>query len=132
MVKKLECGIILGFETKRVIMLSTICNKTYVENMKVVELIDNNTGKWKIDMLNLYFNQHVVNLILSMHIFKDISEDKCAWRFTSHGEYILERLLDNSDIKAFGNWMKIWNKKIPQKVKVFLRCAARGCLPTTE
>jgi len=111
-----------------------------VENMKVAELIDNNTGPWKRDLLNLYFNQHVVNLILSIPILKNIGEDKCAWRFTSHGEYtvksgyhyIMERLVDNSDLRVSSNWMKIWNMKIPQKVKVFLWRAARGCLPTRE
>jgi hypothetical protein len=44
----------------------------------------------------------------------------------------MEKLVDNSDLRVSGNWMKIWNMKIPQKVKVFLWRAARGCLPTRE
>jgi len=82
----------------------------------------------------------VANQILSMPIFKDMGEDKCSWKFTSHGEYnvkttyhyIMESLMDNSDLRVPGNWMKIWNMKIPQKIKVFLWCAGRGCLPTRE
>lgn len=75
-------------------------------NIKVRELVDNDTRNWKTDLVNLYYDQHVENQILYMPIFKDMGEDKCSWKFTSHGEYnvkttyhyIMEILLDNSDL----------------------------------
>jgi len=62
-----------------------------------------------------------------MPIFKDMGEDKCSWKFTSHGEYsirsayhyITESLMENHDLKFLDNWMKIWNP-------------SRDCLTTPE
>jgi len=101
--------------------------------MKVKELVNNDTGSWKTDLVNFYFDPHVANQILSMPIFKNMGEDKCSWKFTSHGEYnvktayhyIMESLMDNSDLRVPGTWMKIWNMKIPQKFNdwyVFFGC----------
>jgi len=44
----------------------------------------------------------------------------------------MEQLVDNRDLQVNGNWKKLWGKRIPQKVKVFLWCAVRGYLPTRQ
>jgi hypothetical protein len=111
-----------------------------VEDKRVSDLIDHNTGEWKVNEVNTYFDQQVAKLILVMPIYREVGEDKCVWKFTSHGEYsvrsayhyIMENLVDNSDLRVTGNWMRIWKMQVPQKIKVFLWRAARGCLPTRE
>jgi uncharacterized circularly permuted ATP-grasp superfamily protein len=35
--------------------------------------------------------------------------------------YIMETLVDNNDLRVEGNWTRLWQLKVPQKVKVFLR-----------
>jgi hypothetical protein len=30
----------------------------------------------------------------------------------------MESLVDNSDLRVTGNWMKIWNMQIPQKINI--------------
>jgi len=69
-----------------------------------------------------------------MPIMDDMEEYKQCWKFTTHSEYTvksayhytMETLVDNSELRAEGNWMKTWSIRIPQKVKVFLWRAARG------
>jgi len=46
--------------------------------------------------------------------------------------YIMENLVDSSEYRVEGNWKMLWNMKIPQRMKVFLWRAARGCLPTRQ
>jgi hypothetical protein len=65
-------------------------------------------------------------------------EDRPVWKFNKKGiymvksayRYAMETLVDNEEYRVPGDWMQIWNFKIPQRVKVFLWRVLRGCLPT--
>lgn len=47
-------------------ILGTLQND--VDDMKAGELIDSDTGKWIVDLVNFYFNPQVANQILIMPI----------------------------------------------------------------
>ncbi|MCH82554.1 BZIP-like protein [Trifolium medium] len=57
------------------------------------------------------------------------SEDKLTWKFDSKGNYtvksayrfVTETLIDNMERRISGNWMSIWNLRIPH-----------GCLSTRD
>ena len=108
------------------------------EGMTVSELIDENGNEWKVDVIKEVFNERDAENILAMPIMDDMGQDRRCWKFTTQREYTvksayhhtMENLVDNNDMRAKGNWMKIWSIRILQKVKVFLWRAARGCLPT--
>ena len=42
----------------------------------------------------------------------------------------MESLIDNEEYRISGDWMRMWNLQLPQRVKVFLWQALRGVLPT--
>lgn len=42
----------------------------------------------------------------------------------------MDQIADSSAPRVQGDWMTIWKLKIPQKIKLLLWRAARGCLPT--
>lgn len=44
--------------------------------------------------------------------------------------YAMETLIDNAEYRVSGDWMRMWNLHIPQRIKVFLWRVLRGVLPT--
>lgn len=73
-----------------------------------------------------------------MPILNDFEEDTLVWWRSRNGNYsvksayyvFMEELVDHSVLRMDGDWMSIWKLKVPQKVKLLLRRANRGCLPT--
>jgi hypothetical protein len=57
-----------------------------------------------------------------------MKEDTPSWKFSKNGEYsvksayfyAMENLVDNRELRVEGKWRRIWELKIPQKMKVFL------------
>jgi len=114
----------------------TINVPTGREGMMVREIIEDDTNEWKMDVIKEVFNERHTENILAMPIMDDMGEDKRCWKFIKHSDYMfksiynytMENLVDNSELRVKGNWMKIWSLRIPQKVKVFLWRMVRGCL----
>lgn len=46
--------------------------------------------------------------------------------------FIMEKPIDNSHLRELGAWDSIWKLKVPQRVKVLIWRATRGCLPARE
>lgn len=44
--------------------------------------------------------------------------------------YDMETLIDNVEYRMPGDWMRMWNLHIPQRIKVFLWSLLRGVLPS--
>ena len=111
---------------------------TGTENMLVSDLIDHTEHKWKPTIINMLFNDRDVQNITIMPINDEVNDDKHIWLFTPQADYsvcsayryIMETLVNNSDLRLEGNWRKLWQLKVPKKVKVFMWRVARGCLPT--
>ncbi|KAK2434249.1 hypothetical protein QL285_019418 [Trifolium repens] len=110
------------------------------ENMRVCDLMEAGGGGWRRNLIYEYFNTRDAHCISNIPLFGDMQEDTPCWKFLRNGEYsvksayyyTMENLVDNNELRVEGNWQNIWELKIPQKMKVFLWRAARGCLPTRQ
>jgi len=68
------------------------------------------------------FNERDAENILAMPIMDEMGVDKQCWIFTIHGyytvksdyHYTMDSLVDNSDLRVEGYWMKICRLRIPQ------------------
>ncbi|XVE76019.1 hypothetical protein DITRI_Ditri12bG0139200 [Diplodiscus trichospermus] len=66
-----------------------------------------------------------------------VNKDRRIWHFNKDGEYtvrlayrvVMEMLVSKNDFKVRGEWRKMWNLKIPPKVKTFLWRACQDTLP---
>lgn len=80
----------------------------------------------------MLFNERDVKYIVAMPIIDEVNDDKRIWSFTPQGDYsvrsayryIMETLVDNSNLHVEGNCMKLWHLKVPHRLKVFLRRVA--------
>jgi hypothetical protein len=108
--------------------------------MCVHDLIEEGGREWRRSAILEYFNERDAHNILNIPLFGDMKEDVPSWKFSRTGEYsvksayfyTMENLVDNRELRVDGEWRRIWELKIPQKMKVFLWRVARGCLPTRE
>ncbi|KAL8104689.1 hypothetical protein AgCh_028771 [Apium graveolens] len=110
-----------------------------LKDQTVDSLMETDRDRWDEDLLQDIFEQRDINLILSIQI-KRSDNDSWFWSHDSMGQYTVKSAYDIIRRRAIGNqasnnsglWNKIWNLKIPLKVKHFVRRAARDCLPTKE
>lgn len=96
-------------------------------------------NSWDVELVADIFEHRDVNIILSILIDREVN-DSWYWRKEKLGNYsvksaylILEE--ENNDAATSANsgfWRKIWNLKIPPKVKNFLWRACSNCLPTKD
>jgi hypothetical protein len=108
--------------------------------MCVHDLIEEGGREWRRSAILEYFNERDAQNILNIPLFGEMKEDVPSWKFSRTGEYsvksayfyTMENLVDNRELRVDGEWRRIWELKIPQKMKVFLWRVARGCLPTRE
>jgi exonuclease I len=108
------------------------------ENMKVADLMDNTGSSWNWGLIEGFFNTQDREAISKVSLMNNEKEDKLIWKFNNRGiytvksayRYAMETLVDNLEYRIPGEWTSLWRMKIPQKVKVFLRRALRGVLPT--
>lgn len=84
------------------------------------------------------FNDRDANLILSIPLGDEI-EDNWYWRHEKMGTYsvksayaVLQNAKRGIQEDNSGFWRKLWNLKIPPKVKNFLWRAVNNCLPTKD
>jgi ribonuclease HI len=110
------------------------------ENLKVADLMDEATCTWKWDLINAIFNDRDIREIKKMAAINGGEADHKVWKFNNKGSYTvksayrysMETLVDNEEYRVPGEWMHIWNLKIPQRVKIFMWRVLRGCLPTRD
>ncbi|GAU36460.1 hypothetical protein TSUD_166260 [Trifolium subterraneum] len=110
------------------------------EHLKVADLMDAATCTWKWDLINAIFNDRDIREIKKMAAISGGETDHKVWKFNNKGSYTvksayrysMETLIDNEGYKLPGDWMQIWNLKIPQRVKKFMWRVLRGCLPTRD
>lgn len=84
-----------------------------------------------------FFNHRDACTILSIPCNIGGSSDTCIWHPSNTGIYSVktgykvanEFLTSKDHLKIPGPWKKLWNCKVPPKVRVFLWRAVRGCLP---
>lgn len=85
------------------------------------------------------FNSRDTDIILSIPLNPE-SHDTWYWRQEKLGDYSVKSAYsmlrdikqDNSGASNSGLWRKLWNLKIPLKVKHFLWRACTHCLPTKD
>jgi hypothetical protein len=107
------------------------------EDMKVSKLIDHDIGKWNTTLVQQLFNTWDAAEILKIPLNLLHKEDEQIWKLSRNGLYsvrsayhhLIEHVIDNNHLKVDGNWKILWRLQVPNKVKIFLWRALRGCLP---
>ncbi|WOG96664.1 hypothetical protein DCAR_0416000 [Daucus carota subsp. sativus] len=97
-----------------------------LQGQMVSSLMDD-SGNWDINLILDVFDNRDANLILSIPLDTRV-QDSWYWRQEKLGCYSsTQQTQPNS-----GFWRKLWNPKIPPKVKNFLWRASTNCLPTKD
>jgi hypothetical protein len=107
------------------------------ENMKVSDLINHETRSWRRELIHQIFCPRDVAPIerIPLNLLHD--DDTPIWKFSKNESYsvssayykLMEVIIDNNHLKVEGNWKKLWQLKVPNRVKIFLWRALRECLP---
>lgn len=123
-------------------MINEAYVQTHSEILKgqlVSSLMNTNSNSWDTDLILDVFNDRDANIILSIPVNKSI-KDSWYWRREKMGQYSVksayllmqEDKTNNSMTANSGFWRRLWNLKIPPKVKNFLWRAVSNCLPTKD
>ncbi|KAM5584938.1 hypothetical protein ABKV19_004355 [Rosa sericea] len=113
---------------------------------KVAELSDKETRSWNQQVVHATFLPEVAIKILSIPLSRSASVDRYRWKPEKNGKYTVlsaywiarqqvmgEFLTSTSSGNPYeALWKKIWNTRIPGKVKICLWRAANNILPTRE
>ena len=106
--------------------------------------IDNNTGKWDVEMLNGVLIPAEAELVQPIPLSQCQTKDVLYWPFTVDGQYNCKFgykfLKDLEEISEDGThvevdkkfWKSIWSLEIPNKYKNLLWRACRTSLPTKQ
>lgn len=114
-------------------------NSEALFNKKVSSLMKTREKVWDEDLIVDLFTARDVAIILSIPLSDD-DRDTWYWRHEKMGHYsvksayiVIQETKTHSHTAAnSGFWRKLWNLKIPPKVKNFLWRAAANCLPTKD
>ena len=114
-------------------------------NTRVSELISQDSGAWKHQVLDVIFLPHEAELIKSIPLSAQLPEDKLIWAGNNNGKFSVKsayRLAmegarfdsgsssDNGILRRF--WRFVWRIPVPHKVRHFAWRACRNILPTKE
>lgn len=101
----------------------------YPYYMKVMELFDEHTQSWNLNMLQRYFTQHQIEKILNIRPSIQ-HEDQILWsltrsgRFTFNSTYKVILCQKNPNLASKEEeakfWLNIWHLQIPHKCQLFL------------
>ncbi|KAK6128871.1 hypothetical protein DH2020_037388 [Rehmannia glutinosa] len=121
------------------------CSEDIQIGLMVSDLIDGESKTWKTDIIRQIFNRQDADRICSMHISRRLPPDKMFWRYTSNGNFSVKSAYQviknqweqsNTDITSSSNissvWKKMWNFRLPPKIKHFIWRACLDTLPTKE
>lgn len=111
----------------------------------MADFINPSTKKWNAQELKRYVSDQDVKAIVSIPISKFDLSDKLIWHYSKRGTYLVKSgyqiarkvVASNSTPSSSYQphpslWIKIWNLKIPPKVKHFWWRACRNMLATKE
>jgi hypothetical protein len=115
------------------------------EHLLVFDLIDQSTGQWDEEVLRAIFVQEDVDDILQIPVRHGM-EDTVAWHFDKKGVFSVksayrlgidlrdhQRVRDASSSTSPSHeppfWAKIWNLKLPAKVRIFIWRLSHNSLP---
>ncbi|KAK6144889.1 hypothetical protein DH2020_021709 [Rehmannia glutinosa] len=108
-----------------------------LEDMTVSDLFIPGLYEWDLNIIEEYFCERDVNQILRIPLYYSDEKDSIIWHHSKTGAYTVKsgyKLLVNSIIDeqlgTAGAWRKIWQMKVPSKIKFFLWRACTNCLPT--
>lgn len=116
-------------------------------NSRVADLIDRTAGRWKVEVLRGKVANDDLDLIKTIPISIFPKQDRLVWHFTQHGAYsvksgyyiALQRKRSglyigesSNQSSCSGFWKRLWNLRVPPKVKNFLWRACREILPVRE
>lgn len=127
-------------------MHSTLIRDPYIHSnqealkfQKVSSLMTPGDNSWDLDLIADIFDDRDANLIVSIPL--NINEkDSWYWHREKLGQYsvksayalIQEGRTSSHAADNSGFWRRLWNLKIPPKVKNFLWRATKECLPTKD
>ncbi|XP_019150180.1 PREDICTED: uncharacterized protein LOC109146988 [Ipomoea nil] len=105
-------------------------------NMKVIELIKQETQDWDVALLHNLFEARDVELIKKIPLATQF-EDQWCWRGDLRGMYTVRqgyRLLTEEIYgeNNYNEWAVIWSLKIPPNIRNFLWRCLHGILPTMK
>ena len=103
----------------------------------VQDLFIPRTREWDIELLQELSCPRDVQAIAQTPASTTRGGDQLIWHFTKNGMYLVKSgyrlFLSGRDQHVSagnrGNWLTIWNLKLPPRVKIFLWHACLGCLP---
>lgn len=90
-----------------------------------------------MQIVGAIFEEEQAANILNVPIYKESLVDRRVWKFNSHGLYsvksayrlYMDHFATFDEFKVQGDWTKLWDLKLPPKVKCFLWRCCRNCLP---
>lgn len=115
-------------------------NSESLINQQVVSLMHIGRKQWDLDIIHDIFEERGADLILSIEL-GDNKKDTWYWRrYEKMGHYSVKsayiRLQENkgnhNTVDNSGLWRKLWQLKLPSKIKNFLWRAVSRCLPTKD
>ncbi|XP_074326550.1 uncharacterized protein LOC141664498 [Apium graveolens] len=116
-----------------------VTNSEVLQNKKVSSLLCMNNQSWDLDLIRDIFDDRDAEIIMGIPLH--VNElDKWYWRREKLGIYsvksaytiIQENNPYQDDYGDTGFWRRLWNLKVPPKVKTFIWKAATNCLPTKD
>lgn len=110
-----------------------------IMNEKVSSLMVMGESNWDVDLIHDLFDDRDAALILSIPL-NNSTADNWYWKGEKLGIYSVKSayliLQETSSIgqddENSGFWRKLWNLKIPPKIKIFLWRSVNNCLPTKD
>ncbi|KAL2925303.1 hypothetical protein RDABS01_022953 [Bienertia sinuspersici] len=111
---------------------------------KVAELIGSDTHEWKEDMVRGLFLEFEADMICNIPLSSMDTNDYLVWHYSKNEAYWVKTgyhfiksyksILQGepSTSKANKMWNKIWNVRIPPKVKTFVWRLCNNAIPTAK
>ncbi|XP_024172006.1 uncharacterized protein LOC112178017 [Rosa chinensis] len=115
------------------------------EDLRVVDLIDEETGDWQEWLLHELFTPMEVVNIMKIPLSLSGGIDRLVWHFDKKGRYSVKngyhvaRVMDTLERTASGSsfgadrarlWGKLWKVNVPPKVRMHAWRLVKGTLPT--
>ncbi|KAL0434897.1 UNVERIFIED_CONTAM: hypothetical protein Sradi_0197600 [Sesamum radiatum] len=111
-------------------------------HLRVEDLIDSGSGDWNVERVTSIFWTDDSSIILSIPLSRTGEQDVVVWHYTRsvifsvRSAYHLACTLQNSPCSSSQRqteqalWRKVWQARLPNKVKVFIWRACCNALPT--